>query len=408
MGKRGCFNTTNILEQHGDYVCQPEDDGIDCLTQGDHLTRRIIERLDIEGEMNDVRPAGSEPMEWYFQIAVRWRPIDPKVKFANMMAILGNPRIVPDNQLTSVGVMPTPTDEPSFTASRGNMLNSGELARGKVHSHSSVYESSFLFAAEYSDLGLDASKFQPKNSFQPQRVITELGFPSTNELVHYILDHLKESQATWDKRCTGNSKARSDPYSVCSRPRPEWVCGSLVDVAYVEFAGVKYPFDRRPKTFCKPWSFKVGDSIIYAQINKKVLAPPTASNPGVIPPFIGNHLSLFIYFYSTEHTYSFSNGVIYTHDGMVYDNVININPMEWVARVISVLLLEGFPNHPSTLLIFEYSFLLIVTVLLATLTYFAFFCYHRYVKPHTGKVPFVAPHEYELVKLTDEEDPEVQ
>ena len=53
-----------LLEAHGDYQCTPEDDGIDCIMQGHGTPKRISEVLDIEGELNDVRPAGSPPMEW--------------------------------------------------------------------------------------------------------------------------------------------------------------------------------------------------------------------------------------------------------------------------------------------------------------------------------------------------------
>ena len=47
--EKNCYNSSLFFEQHGDYQCQPEDDGIDCLTSGDHNVRRIRQPLDIEG-----------------------------------------------------------------------------------------------------------------------------------------------------------------------------------------------------------------------------------------------------------------------------------------------------------------------------------------------------------------------
>jgi hypothetical protein len=407
VGRDGCYNSTLVMEQHGDYVCQPEDDGVDCLTQGAHLPRRVIEKLDIEGELNDVRPAGSEPMEWYFQIAMRWAPVAPERKYVDLMALLGNIRIVPTDQGTLAGVMPTPTDEPTFTSVTGQMLNTGEMVRGKVHSHSAIYESSFLFAAEYADVGLDASKFVPNRSWQPRRIQSELGFRDSKDLVEHMLSNLEKSQAAWDARCADKdpAKARLDPYSICKRPRPEWICGAKVDEVMVEFDGAKYPFDRRPKTFCKPWSFQKGDSLVYAMINKAVEAPIRPHEPGVIPPVVGNHLALLMYYISNERPYSYSNGVLFSHFGVSYDNVNSVNPMEWVARVISVASLEGFPVYPGTLVTIQYTFVLVVTALLGALGYGGFFLFDRFVKPRllvaSGKA---RKPEYELVKLMDHDD----
>lgn len=74
--EKDCYNFTMFFEQHGDYVCQPKDDGIDCLTQGDKVPKRLLQVIDLEGELNDVRPANSPPMEWYYQVAFRWKPAD--------------------------------------------------------------------------------------------------------------------------------------------------------------------------------------------------------------------------------------------------------------------------------------------------------------------------------------------
>lgn len=39
--EKNCYNSSLFFEQHGDYQCRVEDDGIECLTAGDHNTRRV-------------------------------------------------------------------------------------------------------------------------------------------------------------------------------------------------------------------------------------------------------------------------------------------------------------------------------------------------------------------------------
>ena len=46
---KNCYNSSLFFEQHGDYQCQSEDDGMDCLTSGDRNVRRISQPLDVEG-----------------------------------------------------------------------------------------------------------------------------------------------------------------------------------------------------------------------------------------------------------------------------------------------------------------------------------------------------------------------
>ena len=68
LKEKNCYNASLFLEQHGDYQCRPEEDGIECLTAGDHNPRRIRQVLDVEGELNDVRPFDSPPLRWYYQV----------------------------------------------------------------------------------------------------------------------------------------------------------------------------------------------------------------------------------------------------------------------------------------------------------------------------------------------------
>jgi hypothetical protein len=73
-----------VFEHHGDYQCDGVPDGpgtstsggIDCLTESvpDGYGKLITMPLGLEGDINDVRPANSSVLEWYYQLSARWVP----------------------------------------------------------------------------------------------------------------------------------------------------------------------------------------------------------------------------------------------------------------------------------------------------------------------------------------------
>lgn len=188
-----CYNLSMFFEQHGDHICQPEDDGIDCLTQGDKNIRRLVAPLDVEGEINDVRPTNSEPMEWFYQIAMRWKPIDPKEPVISQTSLFGPGTIIIPSQITKSLTAPTPTHAESVMIYSGKLTVSGDLRRGKIHAHSAIYQSSMLLLGEFSDYGLSDSKFEPVRGWKPL-ITTELGFRDNEDLGQHILYHMGKSQ----------------------------------------------------------------------------------------------------------------------------------------------------------------------------------------------------------------------
>ncbi|KAH8047909.1 hypothetical protein JL721_12069 [Aureococcus anophagefferens] len=146
-------NIDNVLKQKNCYN-----------SQGDENTmRRISEPLDIEGDLNDVRPPNSEEIEWYYQVAMHWTPLDRTVDATSMVTIMAPGESIPSDQLSRVGTFPTPTDRPTFIWYTGHMWADGELVRNKLHAHNMVFESSQFYAATPGDLGLEKEKFYPSS-----------------------------------------------------------------------------------------------------------------------------------------------------------------------------------------------------------------------------------------------------
>jgi hypothetical protein len=65
-----------LAQTHGDSECLAAQGGTDCLLQdaGPHFAHILDAPLWVNAEVNDVRAAGSPPLDWYFEVAGRVAP----------------------------------------------------------------------------------------------------------------------------------------------------------------------------------------------------------------------------------------------------------------------------------------------------------------------------------------------
>ena len=61
-----------VIERHGEWNWQSG--GVLSEAEAAGYGRQISFPLDLDSELNDVRPGGSAPLEWFLQFALRWRP----------------------------------------------------------------------------------------------------------------------------------------------------------------------------------------------------------------------------------------------------------------------------------------------------------------------------------------------
>ena len=79
-----------VIERHGEWNFAGATPAVRAEAEPAGYGRLVSWPLDIDSEINDVRPAGSPPLTWWFELALRWVdgsvPLRP-VSHANMMNI---------------------------------------------------------------------------------------------------------------------------------------------------------------------------------------------------------------------------------------------------------------------------------------------------------------------------------
>jgi hypothetical protein len=122
--KYNCSHSFSVIfEQHGDYQCLPEDGGTGCYLEDlpSDYAKLVTGPLQINGELNDVRPPNSPEMGWYYQTAIKYIPksIADKKKASkyNPMSfhyVWSPGRLDLSDQSTMVNTFLAPTDKDTF------------------------------------------------------------------------------------------------------------------------------------------------------------------------------------------------------------------------------------------------------------------------------------------------------
>ncbi|KAH8065461.1 hypothetical protein JL721_8215 [Aureococcus anophagefferens] len=156
-----CNNVSWFFEWHGDHECDDDEGGGLPLRSRPRASRATSTKVDLEGEINDVRAAGDEAFGWYFEVAIKWFTHDkilekmggveprPLSTFFNV----GVPgRFDLNNQQTYVGTFPAPIAYDSVIWYNMRMFNNGILIRWKFHSHLLSFYKFMLVSGDVRDL----------------------------------------------------------------------------------------------------------------------------------------------------------------------------------------------------------------------------------------------------------------
>lgn len=288
---------------------------MDCLVTGDNNLRRVHRKLDIEGDLNDVRPAGSPPLRWYIEIGAHWKPIAPSKEPVSQMTIMAPMQLdFHVDQLSRFGVFRTPTAYESFIWYRGAMWTSGRLIRNKLHAHTAAFTIALWMLGRPEDLGLSKEGFIGDPGFNLVRT-QSVGFDNNVAFLEYVFENLRQAQDQWDTKC-GSREA-------CGRPRPDFVCAAKHTSAlfeFPEFLGKFYQFDRRPFTYCKPWDFEKGDEWVSIGTFPRVTWPvlPVKSSDD-IPEFYPGHISWHFWYHHYGWFHSFFGRIVCSQGGIFFD-----------------------------------------------------------------------------------------
>ena len=325
-----CSHPFHVMaEQHGDYACLPEDDGPNCYleTQPAGYGKSLHSVMNINGEMNDVRAPNSPQLEWYFQVAAKWVPVThfaaKPLKPLSFHFMWGPGRFDVNDQSTMVQTFLTPTAYDNLYWYTGYMPNSGKLLRGKMHTHNTVFEESYLFSGSPAQLGFGSSKFRPKSKAYEVVPTVQTGFRNNEELKAYVLEQYNNSLQSNDKN------------------KPRLICQGKAGTQRLD----GYIYDRRNPTHCDEWEFKEGEQFTVVSFNHKTDLPPGPHMPDRVPKYIPGHVGWYIHSehegsHESKYTYGF-----YSQDPEVtFGHTYGEHPWGGLVNSIAILSNKGMPT----------------------------------------------------------------
>lgn len=355
-GKQGCYDPTRVFEHHGDYQCLEEDGGLDCLmeTVPEGYGKLITYPLGIEGDMNDVRAAGSEPMEWWYELSIRWTPkespLGRALKPMHFHNFAGPGTLSRTDQNSYIFTYQCPTSYDSLFWYSGRMPYSGDMLRNKFHAHNKIFKEALFFAASPEELGLTAANgLQPAQPFETVD-LRETRWSSLEDVKHFVLGQLEQAGEQFDQRNGVGGTGQIDYSTQFSRERPRAICQGVSTLEEVE----GYFYDRKEDTCCRPWHIEKGDVFTVLGFNKKLAyapGPHADQYPATFPGHIGWWLSVAS---EEPEPRSFFSIAMYNHDpnssprGMIGIDIMNpVTRMVMLANGGTIPGGVSFAEHPS-------------------------------------------------------------
>lgn len=228
-----CLDASGMVCHLGDYQCLSDGGGTDCFAReyGEHI-KLFTEPLALTAMLNDVRPAGSPPLVWYYQAALRVTIVnDPSALLPLSAQIFAGPFEV-SVQFQNFGTIDVPAGVDSLVYYSGRIAFGGTIMGIDWHSHQLKFQSALVVASPPDAMGLGAGKLRPRRPWLPI-ITTEAGFGSNTALREYLLHQLALSSGSLDAL-------------VCDvHGRTEVANGTRVD--------------RLPSKRCQAWTFSAED-----------------------------------------------------------------------------------------------------------------------------------------------------
>lgn len=266
-----CPDGGMMFAHHGDKQLLHVDDERDGGTHtfgedyGSEWAKKVYEPVSCTGEINDMRPAGSPEIEWWYQTAVR--VVEGKKRDARKplsMHYLYNPfEIGVDTQFSRFATFRTHPSHDSVHVYTGRMPFAGEIVHADGHEHMGAAQQMFLFEGTPEDLGLDKLPFD--YTWVPLKAslaLDALGLApavaepaagvNNQKIVDLILDNIAKGRA----------------YQVCHSKANR-----------VKLDGKQW--DRAGTLECNPWSFESGTQYTSVSFNGNTALPDMLDAPGL-------------------------------------------------------------------------------------------------------------------------------
>lgn len=265
-----CPDGSVFYAHHGDRQAMTKDNprqsGFHTFGEdyGNEWAKNVHTPISCTGEINDLRPAGSPEIVWWYQSAVRVvRGQRAKAKSPLSVHYLYNPfEMGIDTQISRFGTYKVHPSHDSVHIYTGRMPYGGELIHADSHTHMAAAQQMFLFEGSPEDLGLEAMLFD--NTWVPLSAVDALhsmGLKSVSEpadgtnnqqIVEVLSRRVSQHHAYQVCHSKGNRAAIDDR---------EW--------------------DRAASLNCNPWSFESGTQYTSVAFNGNPTLPGGRGTPGL-------------------------------------------------------------------------------------------------------------------------------
>ena len=236
------------------------------------FVKRLHGPISCTGEINDLRPPQSEPIEWWYQSAIRvvqGAAADPgdaaMTRRPLSLHYLYNPfEIGLDSQMSRFGTIKVHPNDDSVFYYSGFMPFPGELVAVDAHAHSGAFQRMFLFASTPQQLGMEL--VQPTHTWVPVQTASALraiGIEPASEPADGA------NNAVLVRRMMARVASNgSDAVS------PRLVCSAAVNQAEVRLArSERTLWDRALDLECAPWRFEAGSQYTTVVFHGSSAAP---------------------------------------------------------------------------------------------------------------------------------------
>mmetsp|Transcript_6210 Transcript_6210/g.7387 ORF Transcript_6210/g.7387 Transcript_6210/m.7387 type:complete len:658 (-) Transcript_6210:525-2498(-) len=240
------LNHNIMFQMHGDATWPSELGGFDSWLNyfPSDIAFPVEYPLQLDADLNDVRPHGSDDLIFYLEIALRWTTEAPTKPAAllNFGAPFPLLQDGPMTHWTEHAVNYVPGDQESVFWYTGRIYNSGRILHTIAHSHSHWFDEFYVFAGTPEQLGLNQGVFQVDHNNVLPWIPKNHGFSNDDMKLHILYNAHKNKVKL---HCI--------------------ISGSLT----VDEADTQETYDRFPNWHCfDDWTFNKGDHFTLVAFDK--------------------------------------------------------------------------------------------------------------------------------------------
>jgi len=248
-----------MFQMHGDATRPDDAGGFDTWLNyfPKDYAFPVAHPLQLDADLNDVRPKHSPQLDFYLDVAIRWTTVKPTKPAAllNFGAPFPMLQSGPMTHWTEHAVNYVPPDVESVFWYTGRLYNSGRLLHVIAHSHSHWFDDYYVFSGTPSDLGLNTGAFQVDyNSVLPW-IPADHGLTNDDVRLH-VLYHAKKNNVPL--RCVVRGELASSADAESAEDQDPEHDPTAADT-----------FDRFPGWHCfDDWTFQKGDPFTLVAFDK--------------------------------------------------------------------------------------------------------------------------------------------